>query len=79
MISYIKEKQNGNFFVEFNVCNPDGYVADEFVLVNPSEVIAVTQPKADSNFVSLRLSSGDRLHVTGVRSEILDKLGIVVR
>lgn len=62
--------------VEFTGDNPDH---DQFVLVNPNEVIAVTQPKTDSDFVSLRLSNGHYVHVTGVRAEILDKLGVVIR
>lgn len=62
--------------VEFVI---DGSDTNDFVLVNPSEVVAVTQFQADSNFVSLHLSNGDHFTVTGVRSEILNKLGIVVR
>ncbi len=65
------------FFVEFTqVSNLDH---DQYILVNPNEVIAVAQSKIDSGFVSLRLSNGHYLMVIGERTEILDKLGIVVR
>ena len=64
------------FFVEFTV---DGSDRNDSVLVNPSEVIAVTQFQLASNFVSLHLSNGDDLAVSGIRAEILNKLGIVVR
>ncbi len=68
-------------FVKFIIadCDPHPLLHDGVVLVNPNEVVAVTQRETSSYFVSLRMSSGERLHVTGVRSEILDKLGIVVR
>ncbi len=65
------------FFVEFTQSVSSDHA--EFILVNPKEVIAVTQSKIDSGFVSLRLSNGHYLTVTGVRAEVIDKLGIVVR